>query len=58
MCEDLRDYLRGEDDSLPVSIVDALEAGIAALALDQAREMGEVVDLSETWAEFDGYALR
>ena len=58
MCEDLRDYLRGEAESLPVSIVDALEAGVAALALDQAREMGEVVDLSETWAELDGLKLR
>ena len=58
MCEDIRDYLRGAKGSLPVSIVDALEAGVAALALDQAREMGEVVDLSETWAEFDGYRLR
>ena len=45
--------MRGERDSLPVGIVDALQAGIAALALDQARKTGTVVDLAPIWAEFD-----
>ena len=40
-------------ESLPVGIVDALSAGVAALALDQARETRQVVDLSHIWAEFD-----
>ena len=35
-----------------------LEAGLAAMAMDEARITGRVVDLTETWAEFDGYALR
>lgn len=58
MVEDLTSYLRGHTTQLPVSIVDALEAGVAALALDQARVSKQVVDLSETWAEFDHYGLR
>ena len=45
--------MRGERDSLPVGIVDALQAGIAALALDQARKTGTVIDLAPIWAEFD-----
>ena len=41
-----------------MGIVDAMEAGIAALALDEARISGRIVDLTETWAQFDSYGLR
>lgn len=58
MVDDIRDHLRDGGGSLPVSIVDALEAGVAALAIDEARSRGEVVDLAETWAEFDSFGLR
>jgi predicted dehydrogenase len=58
MCRDIVAFLRGETASLPVGIVDAMEAGIAALALDQARIEGRMLDLTETWARFDAYGLR
>lgn len=58
MCADIAKYLRGQSDSLPVSILDAMEAGIAAIALDQARETGQVVDLTQVWAKLDAYGLR
>ncbi len=58
MCHDIAKFLRGEAAGLPVSVLDAMEAGIAALALDQARESGTVVDLSATWAKLDSYGLR
>jgi predicted dehydrogenase len=58
MCNDIAKYLRGQANSLPVSILDAMEAGIAALAVDQARASGTVVDLTETWAKLDSYGLR
>lgn len=58
MCRDIVSFLRGQTDTLPVGIVDALEAGIACLALDQARIEGRIVDLSDTWARFDAYGLR
>lgn len=58
MCADIARYLRGQSDSLPVSILDAMEAGIAAIALDQARETGQVVDLTDVWARLDAYGLR
>jgi predicted dehydrogenase len=38
---------------LPVSTLDALEAGILALALDEARKTGSVVDLRPIWDRFD-----
>jgi predicted dehydrogenase len=58
MCRDIVAFLRGQTDSLPVGIVDAMEAGIVALALDQARIEGRIVDLAETWRQFDSYGLR
>ena len=58
MCADIASYLRGQSTSLPVSILDAMEAGIAAMALDQARQTGQVVDLAPVWARLDSYGLR
>jgi predicted dehydrogenase len=58
MCADIATYLRGQSIGLPVSILDAMEAGIAAMALDQARETGQVVDLRDTWATLDACGLR
>ena len=58
MCDDIARYLRGQSKSLPVSILDAMEAGIAAIAVDQARNSGQIVDLTETWAQLDRYGLR
>ena len=57
MCADIVAYLRGEAEHLPVSISDALVAGIAALAIDEARMTGRIVDLSETWKTYDSYGL-
>lgn len=37
----------------PVSAIDALEAGILALAMDEARLGRKVVDLAPVWAKFD-----
>lgn len=58
MVDEIVSFLKGEVDTLPVGVVDALEAGLAAMAMDEARITGRIVDLTETWAEFDGYALR
>lgn len=42
-----------EGQSLPVSAIDALEAGVTAMKIDEARKTGQVVSLSETWKQFD-----
>ena len=58
MVRDIVAYLRGQTAHLPVGIVDAMEAGIVALALDEARISGRIIDLTETWAQFDSFGLR
>jgi predicted dehydrogenase len=58
MCRDIAAYLRGHSKALPVSILDAMEAGIAAMALDQARETGQIVNLAPIWEKLDAYGLR
>jgi predicted dehydrogenase len=58
MVADIASYLRGETKALPVGVVDALEAGLAAMALDQARITGGMIDLTQTWLEFDSWDLR
>ncbi len=58
MTIELAGFLRGETAALPVSVVDAIEAGISAMALDEARTTGKIVDLADTWAKLDNYGLR
>ncbi|MCF2870663.1 Gfo/Idh/MocA family oxidoreductase [Octadecabacter sp. G9-8] len=58
MVDDIVGFLKGQTDSLPVGVVDALEAGLVAMALDEARIAGTMVDLTATWADFDTYGLR
>lgn len=58
MVADIAAFLRGEADELPVGIVDAMEAGLVAMALDEARISGGMVDMTDTWKEFDQYGLR
>lgn len=38
---------------LPVSVTDALEAGLLALSIDEARRTRSVVDMARLWAQFD-----
>jgi len=58
MIDDIVAFLKGEAETLPVGVVDALEAGLIAMALDEARISGEMIDMSATWAEFDSFGLR
>ncbi|RFB80325.1 Gfo/Idh/MocA family protein [Methylovirgula sp. 4M-Z18] len=39
--------------ALPVSVIDALEAGLTAIKIDEARQSRSVIDLTETWKRFD-----
>lgn len=53
MCRDVVAYMKGGMAALPLSVKDALEAGVTALAMDRAREERRVVDLTETWNALD-----
>ena len=58
MCADIAQFLHGDRPTLPVSVVDAMEAGLVAMAIDRARQSGQVVDLTDIWARLDQFGLR
>ena len=52
MAEDILKHMT-EGAALPVSVTDALEAGLLALSMDQAMRTKSVVDMSPLWQQFD-----
>jgi hypothetical protein len=52
MAADILDHLV-DGAPLPVSVVDALEAGLLALTMDDARRERRVIDMAPLWREFD-----
>lgn len=53
MVRDVVDYIGGSLKQLPLSCIDALEAGVTAMAMDEAMRNEKVVDLTDTWVAFD-----
>ncbi|MEM5584867.1 Gfo/Idh/MocA family oxidoreductase [Roseibium sp. AS2] len=56
MARDLVHYFENGGD-LPVGVLDALEAGLTAIKLDEARQARAVLDLAETWQQYDSFGL-
>ena len=52
MAEDVSSHLH-KGTPLPVSVIDALEAGLTAIRIDDARRSGQVLEMSGTWKRFD-----
>jgi predicted dehydrogenase len=52
MARDVMTHLAG-GKGLPVSVIDALEAGLLALTMDEARRTRSVIDMNPTWQRFD-----
>jgi predicted dehydrogenase len=52
MAADIARHVR-DGAPLPVSVTDALEAGLLALAMDEARKTHTVVDMGPIWRRFD-----
>ena len=52
MARDVMEHVRS-GAPLPLSALDAMEAGVTALAMDRARREGRVVDLTEFWERYD-----
>lgn len=52
MATDIGNHVKN-GQSLPVSVVDALEAGLLALTMDEARRTRSVVDMTPIWQRFD-----
>ena len=57
MARDIHGHM-AEGRPLPVSVVDALEAGLVAISLDEARRTKSVVEMAPIWAQFDASLLR
>lgn len=53
MAQDIIDHLSGKLEQLPVSVVDCMSAGLVAMALEDARTSGSVVDLAPLWEQLD-----
>ena len=53
MAKDVMAHMRGDLPDLPLDCVDALEAGLTAMAMDDAMRQGRVVDLTPTWHALD-----
>lgn len=47
-----------DNAALPVSVLDALEAGLTAIKLDEARLEGRIVDMGPVWERVDRFGLR
>lgn len=52
MAEDILKHLV-DGAALPVSVTDALEAGLLALAMDEAMRKASVIDMTPIWQRFD-----
>ena len=58
MLKDINDYLNNHSsDSLPVGVIDCMEAGLVAMKIDEARTSNQIIDLTETWKKLDSYNL-
>tara|TARA_Y100000590_G_scaffold465426_1_gene637729 strand:+ start:2298 stop:3443 length:1146 start_codon:yes stop_codon:yes gene_type:complete len=54
MLKDINEHLvNSESTTLPVGIIDCMEAGIVAIKIDESRKTGKVVDLTSTWKKID-----
>jgi Predicted dehydrogenases and related proteins len=53
MARDIVDHIYGRKPDLPLSVIDALESGLTAMAMDKARNEGRVVDMRPIWERFD-----
>ena len=53
MVKDIDAHLKNNKNILPVGVIECMEAGIVAIKIDEARNTGKVIDLTETWNKFD-----
>jgi predicted dehydrogenase len=55
MVRDIVAHLNHPSKKLPVGVVDAIVAGIVAMAIDESRQTGKIVDLTRYWEKLDAY---
>ena len=58
MVKDINNYLvTASSQSLPVNVIDCMQAGLIAMKIDEARQKNQIIDLRETWKKLDSFNL-
>ena len=58
MVKDINNYLLDESNySLPVGVIDCMEAGLVAMKIDESRLKNQVINLRDMWDKLDSYNL-
>ena len=58
MLKDINNHLiSNNNQELPVNVVDCMEAGLVAMKIDEARNTGQIIDLTQTWNKLDNFNL-
>ena len=58
MLNDINNHLmNSESSTLPVGVIDCMEAGIVAMKIDESRKSGKIIDLNPTWKKLDNILI-
>ncbi len=58
MLKDINNHLiNNNNQELPVNVIDCMEAGLVAMKIDEARNTGKIIDLTQTWNKLDSFNL-
>ena len=50
-------FLNHSTNSLPVGVVDCMEAGLVAMKIDESRVKNQIINLKDMWDKLDSYNL-
>ena len=50
-------FLNQSTNSLPVGVVDCMEAGLVAMKIDESRVKNQIINLRDMWDKLDSYNL-
>ena len=50
-------FLNQSTNSLPVGVVDCMEAGLVAMKIDESRVKNQIINLRDMWNKLDSYNL-
>jgi len=50
-------FLKQSTNSLPVGVVDCMEAGLIAMKIDESRLKNQIINLKDMWDKLDSYNL-
>ena len=50
-------FLNHSTNSLPVGVVDCMEAGLVAMKIDESRVKNQIINLKDMWNKLDSYNL-